>query len=268
MSADQTVGSNNNLTTPLKIAALLTLALGLGFAISTIVAPLGVWTGMWDFRKGFSILRWTNANANWFVYACLALSFAVITLAFVTKNRIRGVAAMTILGTLAAAIAWYIPESFRPAGTAVIPPIHDITTNPDAPEVFVAVVPLRATASNSLDYGSGPNMTAEKLAQLQGEAYPQIKPQLYSDSLNAVHQKALKVVEDMGWELVASVPEEGRIEATDTTFWFRFKDDVVIKLTQKGEQVELNARSVSRVGVSDVGKNSARLTEFFERMKK
>jgi uncharacterized protein (DUF1499 family) len=70
-------------------------------------------------------------------------------------------------------------------------------------------------------------------------------------------------VETLGWELVAAVPEEGRIEATDTTFWFRFKDDVVIYITREGNEAVLNARSLSRVGGGDLGKNAGRLREFF-----
>jgi uncharacterized protein (DUF1499 family) len=71
----------------------------------------------------------------------------------------------------------------------------------------------------------------------------------------------------MGWELVDSDPGTGRIEATDTTFWFRFKDDVVIQVGRNSAgETELQARSLSRVGRSDVGKNAERLREFFALM--
>ena len=39
-----------------------------------------------------------------------------------------------------------------------------------------------------------------------------------------------KVARDIGWEIVAVVPSEGRVEATDTTWYFGFKDDVVIRV--------------------------------------
>ena len=52
----------------------------------------------------------------------------------------------------------------------------------------------------------------------------------------------------MGWKIVASEPTSLRsIEATDTTSWFGFKDDVVVRLspTQTGSRIDV--RSVSRV---------------------
>jgi uncharacterized protein (DUF1499 family) len=78
-----------------------------------------------------------------------------------------------------------------------------------------------------------------------------------------VFERARAAVDTLGWDLVASAPEQGRIEATDTTFWFRFKDDIVIRITETPEGSLLDARSTSRVGVSDVGKNAARLRAFF-----
>ena len=74
---------------------------------------------------------------------------------------------------------------------------------------------------------------------------------------------ALAAANNLGWEIVATEPAEGRIEATDTTFWFRFKDDIVIRIRPDGTGTILDARSVSRVGRSDVGKNAARLRMFF-----
>jgi len=78
-----------------------------------------------------------------------------------------------------------------------------------------------------------------------------------------VFERALAVVDELGWELVAAVPSEGRIEATDTTFWFRFKDDIVIRIRATDGGSEIDARSVSRVGVGDAGTNARRLRKFF-----
>ena len=50
-----------------------------------------------------------------------------------------------------------------------------------------------------------------------------------------------------GWEIVAAEPEEGRIEATATTFWFGFKDDVVIRVTPAGNDSLLRAPDTHHV---------------------
>ena len=56
--------------------------------------------------------------------------------------------------------------------------------------------------------------------------------------------------------------EEGRVEATATTFWFGFKDDVVVRVREYETGSKIDVRSVSRVGASDLGANAARIERF------
>ena len=56
----------------------------------------------------------------------------------------------------------------------------------------------------------------------------------------------------MGWEIVEA-NRWRHIEATDTTFWFGFKDDVVVRVKPADQGSRIDVRSVSRVGKSDVG---------------
>ena len=71
----------------------------------------------------------------------------------------------------------------------------------------------------------------------------------------------------MGWEIAAAEAGEGRIEATDTTAWWGFKDDVVIRITAEGEGSRLDIRSMSRVGKSDIGKNAERIRKCLAALK-
>ncbi|HMB73320.1 MAG TPA: DUF1499 domain-containing protein, partial [Gammaproteobacteria bacterium] len=138
------------------------------------------------------------------------------------------------------------------------------TTDTENPPAFVAVLPLRANAPNTAVYGGGERETPESLAEQQLSAYPDIEPQRFDEPPDAVFARALAAATSLGWEIVAEVPNEGRIEATDTTFWFRFKDDIVIRIRPDGSGGSvLDARSVSRVGVGDAGTNAARLRRFF-----
>ncbi|MGH7254552.1 MAG: DUF1499 domain-containing protein, partial [Nitrospirales bacterium] len=50
------------------------------------------------------------------------------------------------------------------------------------------------------------------------------------------------------------------------TFWFGFKDDVVIRITPVGDDTRVDVRSVSRVGRSDVGTNAQRIRTFLKRL--
>lgn len=253
--------------TVVNALAILVAIVGTGLGLYALAGPLGVWLGMSDFRAGFAILQRVNPIADWIAGVGMAATMLAFAGASILRwgNSMR-VAGFALAGTVIAALAFFVPESFRPPdGT---PPIHDITTDTINPPQYVAIAPLRADAANSMDYGSGTlgggnDLTPELLRQLQQEAYPDIVPQRFGEPANEVFHRALAAAESLGWEIVAAVPAEGRIEATDTTFWFRFKDDVVIYITREGAETVLNARSLSRVGVSDVGKNAARLREFF-----
>jgi uncharacterized protein (DUF1499 family) len=75
---------------------------------------------------------------------------------------------------------------------------------------------------------------------------------------------ALKAVNELGWEIASQDPQKGLIEATDTTFWFGFKDDVVIRIKPQDNGSRVDIRSVSRVGRSDVGTNAARILAFIQ----
>jgi uncharacterized protein (DUF1499 family) len=57
-----------------------------------------------------------------------------------------------------------------------------------------------------------------------------------------------------------------RIEATATTPWFGFKDDVVIRIEPDPAGSRVDVRSVSRVGGSDVGTNAKRIRAYLARL--
>ncbi|MEX1196577.1 MAG: DUF1499 domain-containing protein [Pseudohongiellaceae bacterium] len=263
--SEQTAPQRNN-ATPLQktmvILGIIALVAAVALAGLSLLAPMGVWLGLWDFRTGFAILRFANTWAAWVAVLGIGVGFLLLTAGrspLLTSARRLG--SWTLAAAVVVGIAWLIPQTYTPPeGT---PPIHDISTDTANPPEFVAVLPLRGTDSNPVEYGTFGEMTPERQAGMQAEAYPEIQPRYFDATADEVFNRALQAVEAMGWELVDAAPEEGRIEATDTTFWFRFKDDVVIRIREEGDQTRLDARSTSRVGTSDVGKNAARLRAFF-----
>ena len=76
--------------------------------------------------------------------------------------------------------------------------------------------------------------------------------------------RALVTARRMGWKVVDTNVAEGRIEATDTTFWFGFKDDVVIRIAPSDHRSRVDVRSVSRVGRSDLGTNARRIQKYLK----
>lgn len=256
--------SKLNNTWPFWLAALA-LFIGGSVGLAALVAPLGVWLGAWEFGTGFQILGAVNPYTPWVGLGCLAVALALFGLAH-KRGTGNGVTLfnMAAAGALASGIAWYIPTTFQAPEGESYPPIHDVSTDLVDIPVYVAVMPLRADAPNTTVYGGSRNMTPERNAQLQQEAFPDLVPKYYADTRAQMFDRALAAVDAMGWELVAAVPEEGRIEATATTFWFRFKDDVVIRLREENGQTRIDARSLSRVGGGDAGTNAKRLRKFFE----
>ena len=237
----------------------LALVAGLGVGLLALMSAMGIWLGWWDFRRSFDLLRIANTSASWIAGAALLITIALLIAGRGRAGSSLRLPSMALIGTILAALAYYVPESYRPPEGVKIPPIHDISTDTLNPPEFVAVLPLRADAPNSAVYGDSPDMDPAKLAQLQTEAYPDLKPLAVSEPPDVVFERALAAVKQLNWELVASSPGEGRIEATDTTFWFRFKDDVVIRITPTAAGCVVDARSVSRVGRGDVGTNAKRL---------
>ncbi len=108
------------------------------------------------------------------------------------------------LGIVTAALGYGIPESFRPPEGVNYPMIHDITTDTDYPPQFVDIRALRGTNSNSIIYGGAENVTAEELAALTKEAYPDLVPRVYDERHADVYRRALNAVETLGWEIVSA----------------------------------------------------------------
>ena len=262
MSGSAWPDSRRNRAPWLGALAWLMLIAGLAIGGLALASAAGVWLGLWDFRRGFRLLAVANSwgDVTAIVGVVVTIGVVVLAMALRTGNAVR-LGALALVGTVAAYLGYAIPESYRPSPD--IPPIHDISTDQEDPPEFVAVLPLRADAPNTTVYGGSEDMTPERLAQLTRQAYPDLTTLTLDVPPEVAFQRALAAVNELGWELVAQVPADGRIEATDTTFWFRFKDDVVIRIRPSGAGSEIDARSLSRVGRGDAGTNARRLREFF-----
>lgn len=155
-----------------------------------------------------------------------------------------------------AAVAWAVPARWARVGRTV-PPIHDITTDTEDPPQFVAVLSHRAGARNPPAY-AGPAS-----AVLQRKAYPDVVPIELAQPRARVHAAAREVINDSGWLLVGEDEREGRLEATATTRWFGFKDDIVVRLRDlPAGGTRVDVRSKSRIGRSDLGTNARRIRGF------
>lgn len=134
-----------------------------------------------------------------------------------------------------------------------VPAIHDISTDLVNPPKFVAIAPLRANASNPVEYAG------EEIAVQQRKAYPELATLSFAQSKADLMTASEQAVKNLGFAVVSANTATGIVEATDTTTWFGFKDDVVIRIKDEGSQRFVDIRSKSRVGRSDLGKNAERI---------
>lgn len=212
---------------------------------AVVAAPLGYRIGIAPLGPAFLLLA-----AGFLAVAACGL---VLVFRLVRAAGLRDRGAWAVLG-VAAAVGVF------PAATLVsavgAPPIHDVTTDPGNPPAFVAAVALNAPGRT--DY-AGP-----ALAERQRAAYPDLAPARLPGVAPAdAFARALAVVRAQEWEVVAADAAALRIEATDRSFWFGFADDVVVRVTAAGETgSRVDVRSLSRVGVGDLGVNARRVRAF------
>ncbi|HZC68314.1 MAG TPA: DUF1499 domain-containing protein [Nitrospirales bacterium] len=232
----------------LRLGAFVLAVLCAGGAVA---AGLGTRWGVWHFRTGFTILAWA-------AYGGLAAAILGLV-AFILDRSSRRVVLLAlvtiVLGSLVTGIPWQMKQRAQH-----VPPIHDITTDTKNPPAFVAILPLRRDVPNPAQYG-GPEVAAQ-----QQKAYPDLSPLLLNVSPKEAFPKALEAARAMGWQIVDSNQEQGRIEATDTTLWFGFKDDIVLRVTPAEQGSRIDVRSVSRVGKSDLGTNACRIQAYLRKI--
>jgi uncharacterized protein (DUF1499 family) len=225
----------------LGISLLGLILLGIAGPAHRLGVPLGT---------AFTLLQWG-------AYVGVAGAGAgLVTLAWARWRGKRLGSAIALLALVTGLIAVGSPYQWQRRARA-LPAIHDITTDLDNPPEFQAIVPLRADAPNSLE-------RAPQLAAQQREAYPDLAPVTLSVPPKEAFTRALAVAQEKGWEIVDADQAAGRIEATDTTRWFGFKDDVAVRLTAWGAGTRVDVRSVSRVGRGDVGTNARRIDEYLD----
>lgn len=231
-----------------------------GFALA-VVSALMLLNGAFGYRAGWVPLRQALFTwLRWGAYVGGAAGVVSIVAAIASARGPRRSLTMALVGLVLGAVTFGLPASWRLTANG-LPPIHDITTDTQDPPQFVAVLPLRANAPNPTEYGGA------QVAERQRGAYPDLEPLVVGLPPDQAFDRALETVRDMGWDLVAAEASEGRIEATDTTFWFGFKDDVVIRIRPETNGSRIDVRSLSRVGGGDVGTNATRIRRYLDQLR-
>ncbi|GAK32402.1 hypothetical protein AQ1_00266 [alpha proteobacterium Q-1] len=252
-------------------AGLLLLSL---LALFLMIAPgPGVRIELWSFGMAISMMRWAFYIA---AFTGVVSILALLIAAAGGHNAISGRLALSILLSGAVVTTLYL---LRSDATAAVP-IHDVTTDLADPPRFQSLSPRDGSPMIVPDRGRSDltDLAPEtRWLVYHREAYGDLGPLMLDLPLDEVHKLALAAAKDLGWEIAAAeiedksisdsdLPESALIEATDTTFWYGFKDDIVVRLRYEDDQTRVDVRSVSRIGISDLGANAKRIRAFLETM--
>lgn len=261
----------NTATRPAKFASFalfLSLALILWFA----VAAFGPKFGMIDWQTGLMVMTFT-----WGLYLIgLTALVALIALVWTLIKAPRS-------GWFKAAIALAIPAAFFAALGSTkatgdrVPPIYDITTNTaNPPSYSEETLALRSSveANPLLDFqtpmGEMERWQFDRFAAVQDKTaaemiasgYPELKTAMLPVSPDVAEKRVADAMTQAGFADVRS--SDGRIEGVAETFLYGFKDDVVARITPVNGGSEVDFRSTSRVGLSDLGENAKRIGKLLE----
>lgn len=238
----------------------LVLIAGVGALVWGFVAAVGTGWGFWEYTSGLKGVTWA-----FFLGLGAILVGAVqgwrarkaITPAPRTRRWVGMLVALIYVGWVG---------TFLMAALTV-PAIHDVSTDLADPPTFQTLV-LRTDNLDNIPGADDDKMRGltpqQRWALVHQKDYGDIRSVRINEPVPMVVAKAERLAKARGWDVAISLPEEGRLEATETSAFFRFKDDVVLRVrpSDTGEGSIVDMRSVSRVGTSDLGMNAKRVRSF------
>ncbi len=236
------------------------LALTVGGLAAALIAAAGSGADAWSFRTGFTILRYA-------FYAAMAGGvLAIVAFAVAGRSRARtwplNLAAVIIAAGFGVYLMGHVTTAKR------VPAIHDVTTDlADVPQF--RSLEVRADNLDNVPDEGNPELAAldpqRRWEAIHRKGYADVRSLRLPVPPAAAIRRAEELARSRGWDVAQVDLEGGTLEATATTFFFRFKDDVAVRVRPDPRQAGgsiVDMRSISRVGGSDVGLNAKRIREF------
>jgi len=215
--------------------------------ISVLTSVAGYRLEWWRHPEAFSIFEWASYAA------IVAIAFSITGL-FKTRSQTKRWG--WLLGFLAVVLSLPVIAAtliFEYTATAY-PRINDVTTDTQDPPSYWDV-------PNPIEYPGA------AFADIQLASYGDIKPLVLPVSAHQAFEKALQLVKNNGWEVLATDADEGRIEAVESSFLFGFKDEIVLRIMPTDDGAIVDIRSRSRIGRIDRGANARRIRDFINALK-
>jgi len=247
---------------------ILALALPLWF----IAAALGSKYGHWGWQFGLGTM--TIQLGPMLILGVGIAAVVSLVLGLVKSPRVKpfilSIAALIIVGLIFGRIANMGSVSEN------VPPIHDVQTDWEDPIQFSEAIMTEREKVDGVnpveddpviaEYAKSrwPDMAGRSVAEVQRESYQPMNTYIAPAPPDVLYAAAYSSLADLGIEIITADEENYVLEGTYTSQWFGFKDDVAVRIRPKGEGSEMDVRSVSRVGLSDLGANAERVYAILE----
>jgi hypothetical protein len=242
------------------------VVIGVGSVLAALVASIGAGQGAWHFGGAFTVLRYA-------FFAAIAGAVLGLVGLFVARRTRKARLMLPNLVALVAALGFvlYLGNLVRVARS--VPAIHDVATDLDDLPQFTRLRVREDNLEKIPDMGRAELKALGPEARwkaIHREAYADVRTVRMAATPEDVIRRAEALARDRGWEVAAADPARGVLEATATSRFFRFKDDVVVRARPApgGGGSLVDMRSISRVGGSDVGMNAKRIREFLSELQK
>jgi uncharacterized protein (DUF1499 family) len=236
-----------------RLARLAFITACVSALIVAVPGPLHRFLGV-DVDAVISLFRYG------FYVAAGAIALALATIVPTRPgDRRRGFVAAFLALIIGVAAAWSPFLLFLEARGA--PRINDVSTDTVNPPPMVVILQMRSDAVTP------PAYPGKAVADQQRAAYPDLLPIVLNVPPAEAFRRVDAVAMAMGWDVVARAPTDGRIEAVDTSRWFGFHDDIVVRIRPEGAGSRIDIRSKSRVGRADLGANAQRIRAFTAKLR-
>jgi hypothetical protein len=238
----------------------IVLAAGFGALISGLVSAVGTGWGFWEYTSGL------KGVAGAFLLGLGAILIGAVQ-GWRTRKAINPPPRARRWVGMVVALAYVAWVGTFLMAALTVPAIHDVSTDLADPPAFQTLA-LRADNLDNIPGADDADMRGltplQRWAVVHQKAYGDIRSVRSNEPVPMVIAKAERLAKARGWEVAVSLPEEGRFEATETSAFFQFKDDVVLRVrpSETGDGSIVDMRSVSRVGISDLGMNAKRVRSF------
>lgn len=261
----------------------LALAVSLFAVLWFAAAALGTKFGLWNWQFGLSVMTVQIGPVLMYVAAGLSVLALIISLISAPRKRAFMIAfgAVLVSSLALGRVAGYKSQE------ELYPPLFDVQTDWDDPIQPSDALTTQREATGSLNALENdpviaeaantrwPGMGGRRVAEVQEQAefdtathkspketpYPMLNPLVRPYTAEQAYAAALETVTARGWVIILADEEEGRIEAAETSFWYGFHEDIMIRIRTVDEGVRIDIRSASRTGITDLGSNAKRIRD-------